>query len=391
MALVNPPYIPPADNTRRRKAADISHLLDVYSNPLNVNFEQAKYGDNYTRKTNDKEGVSLWDELKGSKINPKNWGVPDYSDKEDFDNAFSSARKAGEKEFMWNNKRYSTAMEGENRPESSFPRSRAFRENVYKAISPSSYPIDQFGRALKNIISGNYRMESIDMIEKTRDKIVPKVYNQASEDLHNMTGGYNVSDEDLWRHYLGLNQIDNLVIESKYKPTKSKDKNAKYYTLTELDDLHFENPSIEFKDEILGCAKELNEFPVQKKTKITGIANATIDKGEDERGKYYSLYDIYDFNIPFEEQIGKPFEIYDRVYYKNYGGKNKKRMYYNDKELSELNVNKKNFDTKALQRELSNRGYKLPESTKKDGSFDGIWGGETKAALLNYQLKKRQQ
>jgi peptidoglycan hydrolase-like protein with peptidoglycan-binding domain len=64
-------------------------------------------------------------------------------------------------------------------------------------------------------------------------------------------------------------------------------------------------------------------------------------------------------------------------------------MYYTDKELLELDINKKNFDTLALQIELSNRGYKLPKSTKKDGTFDGIWGDETKSALLDWQTKNK--
>jgi len=79
------------------------------------------------------------------------------------------------------------------------------------------------------------------------------------------------------------------------------------------------------------------------------------------------------------------FEIYDRIYIKDYGDGKQKRMYYTDKELSELNIDKKDFDTLALQRELSNRGYKLPKSTKQDGSLDGIWGDETKNALLEYR------
>lgn len=65
------------------------------------------------------------------------------------------------------------------------------------------------------------------------------------------------------------------------------------------------------------------------------------------------------------------------------------RQYYSDKELLELDINKKNFDTLALQIELSNRGYKLPKSTKKDGTFDGIWGEETKNALLDWQTKNK--
>ena len=171
--------------------------------------------------------------------------------------------------------------------------------------------------------------------------------------------------------------------------------------------------------------------------------------GNDENGKYISYYDKWDLN-PYKGQyssanisniddlslgIGKPFEIYDRIYYrenpdsnkyKEYDDKirelgdlaiktqNKKyedeisklypirnsyydkqnkyiRQYYSDKELSELDINKKNFDVQSLQKELNNRGYKLPNSTKKDGTFDGVWGDETKNALLEYQKSHKNE
>ena len=62
-------------------------------------------------------------------------------------------------------------------------------------------------------------------------------------------------------------------------------------------------------------------------------------------------------------------------------------MYYTDKELSELDIDKKDFDTLGLQRELSNRGYKLPKSTKEDGVLMNM-GDETKKALLEYKITK---
>ena len=111
-----------------------------------------------------------------------------------------------------------------------------------------------------------------------------------------------------------------------------------------------------------------------------------MSTGKDDRGTYVSFYDKWDLS-PMD--FGKPFEIYDRIYTKDYGDGKQKRMYYTDKELSNLDINKKDFDTLALQRELSNRGYKLPKSTKKDGSFDGIWGDETKKALINWQTKNK--
>jgi hypothetical protein len=41
-------------------------------------------------------------------------------------------------------------------------------------------------------------------------------------------------------------------------------------------------------------------------------------------------------------------------------------MYYSDAELKTLDSNSRNFDTLALQKELSNRGYIFTESFKKD-------------------------
>ena len=52
-----------------------------------------------------------WDKVKAT-LNPKNWGVEDYTDKGDFNTAYSSARKAGEKEFLFNGKRYNTNYKG---------------------------------------------------------------------------------------------------------------------------------------------------------------------------------------------------------------------------------------------------------------------------------------
>jgi hypothetical protein len=133
------------------------------------------------------------------------------------------------------------------------------------------------------------------------------------------------------------------------------------------------------------------------------MGNYTINMGEDDRGKYMSYYDKWDLN-PFllsnpitgkeiTTNISKPYEIYDRLYFKDYGDGVDKRMYYTDNELKSFSPNKKNknFDTIALQKELYNRGYKLPNSVKLNELgfmvFDGIYGDETKAALEDWQKK----
>lgn len=367
-----------------------------------------------------------WDKIK-SYLNPKNWGVPDYTDKGTRGQAFAAARKAGEKEFMWNNKRFSTEQLGERRD---FPLNKERAERLYKTIAPGSYPSYRPFQKISNVIFNKERMSDLDEITEIRNSLnnlirsdMYKTYEKEIKDswnkyygedritsrniinnkykklltdknkyldrLNEISEGYGIHDEDMWRFYLGLPQIDNTVVKSKYIPTNSKDKNITYYTLKELQTPSSINNHYRYKEDILAISfMDEQKFPKQINA-VSGLANITVDKGKDERGDYISFYDIYDFDIPFEDRFGRKYEIYDRVYYKDYGDGQKKRMYYSDKELSELDIDKKNFDTLALQKELRNRGYKLPKSTKKDGSFDGVWGDETKNALIYWQNKNK--
>jgi len=116
----------------------------------------------------------------------------------------------------------------------------------------------------------------------------------------------------------------------------------------------------------------------------SGVANATMYKDKDEKGNFFSVMDTYDFGEKggltgkAEKLAGNPYEIYDRVYYKDYGNEEGyQRMYYNDKELRDFNPDEKEFDTLALQRELENRGFVLPESKNKY-KLDGVYGDETR-------------
>jgi hypothetical protein len=45
-------------------------------------------------------------------------------------------------------------------------------------------------------------------------------------------------------------------------------------------------------------------------------------------------------------------------------------------------------DVRAIQKTLIENGYKLPNSIKSDGSYDGIFGPETKKALEDFQNKR---
>ena len=54
---------------------------------------------------------SFWD-MGTSYVNPYNWGVEDYTDAGSFDKAYAKAKKAGEKEFMYNYERYNVDYAG---------------------------------------------------------------------------------------------------------------------------------------------------------------------------------------------------------------------------------------------------------------------------------------
>ena len=59
---------------------------------------------------------SIWD-IGTSYLNPYNWGVDDYTDMGSFDNAYAKAKKAGEKEFIYNYERYNVEYDGSQKEE----------------------------------------------------------------------------------------------------------------------------------------------------------------------------------------------------------------------------------------------------------------------------------
>jgi hypothetical protein len=179
--------------------------------------------------------------------------------------------------------------------------------------------------------------------------------------------------------YSGVPQKNNTFTISNYIPSISKEKNKTYYTFNNENKNELEKALLNWSN------NSSNKKNVLTDTENTVMGDYTVSKGKDKRGEYISYYDKWDLE---PKDFGKPFEMYDRIYTRKQGDKYVK-MNYTDDELSKLNPDKKNFDTLALQRELTNRGYSLPKSAKSDGTLDGILGDETKQALLDYQSKNK--
>ena len=283
-----------------------------------------------------------WNKVKAT-LNPKNWGVTDYSDKGDFNSAYSTARKSGEKEFMWNNKRFNTDYDL-SKEEISNKGNRL----VDTALKMAEKKVDTYRPPLgkkekiQSFITGKERYTSQPCVTAVRN-----IYKKAGINSGIPEGVYdNRTFANSYKDY-GFELIPN----NDLKPGDI----VQY--LFQSDDL---------TDEWHNKPYHLGMY--------TGDDHYVSDGDKEDPIMRKNLY------TDDEGNKKNPFIVYRKT-----------SRFFTDEELSELDVNKKNFDTLALQRELSNRGYKLPKSTKKDGSFDGIWGDETKQALLDYQTKNKKK
>lgn len=179
--------------------------------------------------------------------------------------------------------------------------------------------------------------------QRLYDNIIPFSYNKPIQRLYSAiaknkpsnyekmpdSGNYDALDE-LWANYLQIpanrRHYDSVLQESKYKPSISKNNSAKYYALPLTD---------EDKQRLItrvtrGSDSEMNPE----------LGEYKLGLGEDNKGKYVSYYDDWNLN-PFRGitsygsklisalgldkiedlsfGIGKPVEVYDRLYYDDNG------------------------------------------------------------------------
>lgn len=120
--------------------------------------------------------------------------------------------------------------------------------------------------------------------------------------------------EDAWRLYLGLPQKYGTFDISDYQPQKGSGESKYYFKIKGFTDyLTGRNPKL-IRGLINGIQNADSPRIFQDK-RVMG--HYKVDCGQDERGYYLSYYDKWDLDIPLEQSglFGKPFEIYDRIYY----------------------------------------------------------------------------
>ena len=167
----------------------------------------------------------------------------------------------------------------------------------------------------------NFRPVPYPIASTVMDELESAFKGKTNEPRRDSRGRYTISEE-AYRRGLGLPVDSHYLKPSPYKPSQSSNPNQNYYRIVP-EVLDREKIVRDFGDKPVGTRVVTDGLVISdyyrrpyrspEAVQAEPMANFTISVGEDEKGKYVSLYDIYD--LPGSaNQIMRPFEIYDRVY-----------------------------------------------------------------------------
>jgi len=290
--------------------------------------------------------IPLW-------LNPKNWGVTNYSDKGSFDSAYSTAKKAGEQEFMFNNKRYNTKYAGT-------PRQEVGR---YGVDGKPVHPMDLNHPAQVNL----YPMLG---------KYLPGHIEASIAD--NQT---SVNYSKIGNYPFGIDKVEN--------------KGEKSFNVYGQDDLTFSNkaaslPTGSYMVEDKYNPSDWNLFTNNCADNVCDAFGIPRSKGiqtpSDAMNKIKEKYTTQDVT-------GRTYDDYYKLYAGLQNQPNEKILSQannilgiaSSPEIQKSDLSKRLIST--IQGVLAKEGYDLSKSLKQKGNYDGVLGDETKKALLDYQKK----
>lgn len=175
--------------------------------------------------------------------------------------------------------------------------------DIYNTIRPIEYPnVFKLPRLAYNYVMGN-----------------------ETEPLKTKDGKPHIAEE-FWATALNIPGEKEYLKESQYKPSKSKDPNAKYYTIRDIiDERDLMNltknlkPGEKMKMNGLSPILDSEWYSENAKTDnnisfedLDPLQRFTLQRSDD--GSYISIYDKYDFDNPALNRMLNSFEIYDRFY-----------------------------------------------------------------------------
>lgn len=120
------------------------------------------------------------------------------------------------------------------------------------------------------------------------------------------------ASQDAYNLFLGEPQEHNSWTISKYRPSVGKDTGKNYFALK--DNSEIVNDLFKYNNKDFIDSPETERFVKGSHVGQASLKNFKYSKGKDEKGNYVSYYDVNDYGNPLDA-VGKPFEVYDRVYY----------------------------------------------------------------------------
>jgi hypothetical protein len=302
-------------------------------------------------------GGGFFDKMMAT-INPKNWGVKDYSNAKGFQDAYKSAKKAGEEEFMYNNKRYSTQYAGTPRQEVGAYGVKGKPVPINRSAQVNYYPA--FGDYLPSHISASVKNNtaSVDYSADGNNKDgIGRVYKKG-EKSYNV---YGVNEKQF------LNKVNSLPL-GYFDP----------YDASTTDEPT--NPST-WNLLTNNCADNVCDafgIPRNKLIQTPIGAISKIKKRYPTLDVTYRTDEDYE-NLARELEASYPDKILPKA--QSILG------IASSPDLQEKGIGKKLIG--SIQQALYESGYNLPKSRLKTvGHFDGIYGEETKKALDNWKSKQ---
>ena len=296
-----------------------------------------------------------WLDKLSSKLNPYNWGVEDYSKEKDFNKAYSTAKKSGEKEFMYKGERYNTKYAGTPRQEVGAYGVDGKPVNIKEASDPSQvnlYPA--FGKYLPGHVSASVTSDSdaasVDYSSTGNNPFgLSKVKNKG-EHTYYVYG----ADQDKFYEKAAALPTGDYMLEDKYTPS---DWNL------------FTN----------NCADNVcDAFGIPRSKGIQTPSGAV--------SKIKNKYPTLDVTGRTSKDYSKLVEdVNEKDVLKN--SEKLTSIYFSPDTDSEL---KKDIGLK-LQKALRNSGYDLPKSYIKGNKWnvDKIIGDETLNALKDWKSKNK--
>ena len=298
-----------------------------------------------------------WNKVKAT-LNYKNWGVPDYSDK--YKTQGEAYKNAQDKsEFLYNGVRIKKDVASDNRNSAYLQNKNYWRE--YKNYLSENFP-DDVEKRYNDALDLHYRYGN------------PKINLLSDDDAK--SGKYQTSYSEFLQSGRSNFTLDNTI-------------NIFYNKAGKFDrEVMFDN----YKQEMLHARqlkdKGFNNFVEHQRKDFKRNNISTGNKQDYDKKMYSDLKSIEGVHILETEGINarynRDYELEENPDYKH------ERLYILNKYRTDaFHPYQNQGDLRVIQKALSEQGYKLPKSTKQDGTFDGIWGDETKNALLDYQTKNK--